>query len=285
MATKLTQKLPNPDAVAAGNTATLRVPVGRRVHQIMLTYPYSANLNATKFDEIRVFVNGNVIQRFSGTQRDKLNQFDGMGSDVTGVLVIPFERTGAWTVGEREMTALNTGSANEAGLMINSLYIEIDINATATIFPSQLRAYSIESDQIAGGAGLIPYIRTELRSVTGADTDFQISDLVNPGVNAPDKIALLRATFVPKNAATINNLRIDRNAYNLFDRTDTLNRIVQTNGIRLPQVGYYSIDTCESGVAADVIQLVNMTDFRYRLDVSGASDINVISEYYGVLTA
>ena len=279
---KITRKLPNPEGVVAGGTATFRIPVGRRFHSLYLTYAYDAtDQNVADFEEIRVFLNGQVIQRFSGTERDKLNQFDGKPAS-TGVLEIPFDRHDLKTASGEENTAINTGVADDQGRKVTNMYVEIDLNSGMTIGSSDLSLYSKESDAIAGGPGTIPYIRREIRSPSGADTDYQISDFVNPGVNAPDKIALNRITFIPS-TGSLSNLRIDRNNYDIFDRTDALNRVIQTTGVRVPQAGYYMIDPSENGRGGDPIELYGMTDFRYRLNVSAAMNLTCISEYLGVL--
>lgn len=281
---KITIKLPNPEGVVAGGTATFRIPVGRRIHALYLDYAYNASTqNVADFEEIRIYANGQVIQRFTGVERDLLNQFDGLPAS-TGVLVIPFDRSELKTVVGQEETAINTGVADSTGRSITSMYMEIDLASGMTVAAADLELYSKQSDAIAGGAGTIPYIRREQRNPAGADTDFQISDLVNPGVNAPDKIALNRVTFVPS-TGTIGKLKIDRNTYTIFERTDELNRRIQEAGVRVPQAGYYSIDTTENGYGGEPIELYGMTDFRYRLDVSAAMTLTCISEYLGVLTA
>lgn len=281
---KITTKLPNPEGVVAGGTATFRIPVGRRIHALYLDYAYNASTqNVADFEEIRIFANGQVIQRFTGTERDTMNQFDGKAASV-GVLELPFDRSGLKTKAGEEETALNTGVADEQGRKITSMYMEIDLNSGMTIAASDLALYAKQSDAIPGGPGIIPYIRREQRNPAGADSDFQISDLVNPGVNAPDKISLARVTFVPS-TGSIANLKIDRNTYSIFDRTDELNRVIQNAGVRTAQSGYYTIDTSENGLGGELIDLFGMTDYRYRLDVSATMTLTCLSEYFGVLNA
>lgn len=290
---KITIKLPNPEGVAAGGTATFRVPVGRRIHSLYLAYAYNASTqNVADFDEIRLFLNGQVFQRFSGTERDTLNQFDGLAASV-GILEIPFDRKALKTMAGQEETALNTGVIGDDGRKISSMYMEIDLNSGMTIGATDMSLYAKQSDALQSiilpdgtvkkaGPGTIPYIRREQRNPAGADTDFQISDFVNPGVNAADKVALNRITFVPS-TGSISNLQIDRNTYNIFDRTDALNRAIQLNGVRTPQSGFFTIDLSENGYGGEPVDLYGMTDFRYRLNVSAAMTLTAISEYMGVL--
>ena len=283
MGQKVTLKLPNPEGVVAGGTATFRIPVGKQFHSLFLKYAYNVTTqNVADFTEIRIFLNGTVFQRFTGTQRDVLNQFDGRGAS-TGILEIPFDRKGMKTLAGDEETSINTGVEDKNGIKISSMYMEIDLDAGMTITATDLELYALISDAVAGGPGTIPFIRREQRNPAGANSDFQISDLVNPGVNAPDKVALQRVTFIPS-TGSISNLKIDRNQYTIFDRTDALNRAMQTNGIRTPQSGYYTIDMTERGESGGVINLLGTTDYRYRLNVSAAMTLTCLSEYLGVLT-
>lgn len=281
MGQKTTTKLPNPEGVAAGGTATFRIPVGRRIHTLELEYN-STNQTMADFQEIRIYANGQVMQRFTGAERDALNQFDGRPA-AAGVLTMPFDRERMLTLAGKEETAVNTGVADKNGVKISSMYMEIDVAAAATIAKDDLKLSALQSDAVAGGPGTIPFIRRETRNPAGATDDFQISDLINPGVNAPDKVALNRVTFVPS-TGSISRLRIDRNQYDIFDRSDALNRHMQTAGVRVPQAGYFTIDPTERGAAGEVVNLLGTTDFRYRLNVSAAMNLVCLSEYLGVLT-
>lgn len=293
MGIKSTLVLPRPEGVSAGGTATFRIPVGRRIHELYLAFAYDvATQNLSHFTEIRLYMNSNIFQRYTATQRNTLNLFDG-DTVVNGILKIPFDRKGLKSVAAQEETALNTNVPDKNGRKIDSLYMEVDIAAGATISPADLVLSAKVSDAITmvpnaagvmvpAGPGTIPYLRNEQRTISGADSDFQISDLVNPGVNAFDKIALSRVTFVPS-TGNLTNLRIDQNNYELVNRTVSLNQAMQQAGVRSPQSGYYTIDTGENGHGGDLIDLLGMTDYRYRLAADAAMTVTVLSEYFGSL--
>jgi len=291
MPQKITVRLPSPEGVAEGSTATFRIPTGRRIHELFLQYK-KADQDISDFLEFRLYINSQLFQRFSGVERDNLNVFDKSPSaQDDGVLGIPFDRKKLLTVAGREMTALNTGVADANGVSIKSMYMEVDIKAGATIVAADLILSSLESDPIyvddkgaAYGAGIIPFIRREVRNAAGADSDFQISDLVNPGVNSPDKISLNRITF-KLSAGVVSNLKVDRNQYTIFDRSARLNNHVLSSGVRSPVLGFYTLDTTETGQGGELIQLFGMTDFRYRLQIDQKCSITCISEYFGALTA
>jgi hypothetical protein len=287
MSTKVTVRQSQIESVAAGSTMTIKVQIGRMIHAAYLSYK-DADQNLSDFTECRVFLNGQVIQRFSATERDELNQYYGMAAS-EGVLVIPFDRIGLLTKAGGETTAINTGVVDANGIGVKSFFIEVDVKDGATIAAADIRVHTKESDAIltdtAGnpyGAGIIPFLLREQRTVNGADTGFQISDLVNAGVNAPNKIALSAVHFKPS-AGAISEMKVERNNYKIFDRTDGLNRVIQKAGIRVPQSGVYSIDTTENGHGGELIQLHGMTDYRYELDVSQAATLTVLSEYFGAL--
>ena len=286
---KITTKLPNPDGVSAGGTGTFRIPVGRRIHVLYMTYKYNESTqNPSHFTEIRIYINGQVFQRFKGIEKQTLNKFDGLSSG-NGILEISFDRRKLKLSGGEEETSLNTAVKNESGQIINSMYMEVDIDKDATITPTDLSLYAKESDSIMynldgtkAGPGIIPFIYKEQRTAADITQAFQISDLINPGTNAPDKAALSRVTFIPS-TGSINYLSIKKNNYITFERTDALNRDIQKSGVRIPQNGYFSIDTTEDGRGGDVIDLQNITDFRYLLEVSAPMTITILSEYMGVL--
>jgi hypothetical protein len=287
MSTKVTVRQPNIESVVAGSTATIKIQIGRQIHAAYLSYK-DADQDLTDFEEIRIFLNGQVIQRFTATERDTMNKFYGMAA-AAGVLVIPFDRTGLLTKAGGETTSINTGVVDKNGIGVKSFFIEVDIKADATIAAADIRVHTKESDAILVdtmgnpyGAGIIPFILREQRTASGADTDFQISDLVNAGVNAPNKIALSAVHFTPSDG-TIGNIKVERNTYKIFDRTDGLNRVMQLAGVRVPQAGVYSVDTTENGHGGELIQLHGMTDFRYVFSVSEATTLTVLSEYFGAL--
>jgi hypothetical protein len=285
---KITQKYPQPEGVAAGGTITCRIPVGRRIHALYFLFN-KIDQAIADFTEFRVFVNGQIIQRFSGVERNALNLFERGINSTTGVLEIPFDRRNVITLAGREQTAINTGVADAGGLAITSMYLEVDVAGGATIAAADVSLYGKESDAIQVdtngkpyGAGVIPYIRRDIRSVAGATQDFQISDLVNAGVNAQDKLALDRVSFFPS-AGVVNNLKIIRNNYTIFNRPADLNGVIQNTGGKTTQANMYAIDTKENNQGGDVIQLTGMTDYRYVLDVSAAAQVTCVSEYFGAL--
>jgi hypothetical protein len=271
----------SPEGVAPGQTATFKLPIGRRFHLLQLLYGGGSAL--VDFTEIRVLANAKVIHRYSATDRDAMNQFDGRAA-AAGILVLPFDRYFLNTLASDEETALNTGpAAPGSAIRITSLHVEVDIlpaappavtlamNATVSDAPTNPKGEPV-------GPGTVMHILRHTRSAAGAGS-FEISDL--PAGTATS-MALNRIFFNPS-ANLITRLEIERNQYKIFDRTDALNRRMQADGVRTPIAGWYAIDKTEQGYGGDPIDLLAVADYRYRLAVSGAMAINVYSEYLGRL--
>jgi hypothetical protein len=273
--------MPAGEGIAAESTATFKLPIGRRYHELQLVGAGTTFVVAD-ITEIRVFANNKVIHRYSGTDRDMLNQFDGRAAANTSAagfqLVIPFDRFFLNTLAADEETALNTGSLNEkTGEIINSLYLEVDIGAGAT-GTLALNLDAEVSESLPGGPGTILHIMRHTRDIAGSG-DFDIADLPR---GTATTMALNRIVFDPS-ANTISRVKVERNQYVLFDRLAERNRRIQADGVRVPVGDWYVLDRTEKGYGGDPIDLMGAADYRYILTVSGAMTVKTLSEYLGRL--
>ena len=265
-------RMPAGEGIVAGQTATFKLPIGRRFHELQMSY---SGVTLAQMTEMRLFANGKVIHRYSATDRDAINKFDGRAA-ADGILVIPFDRYNLKTLAGEEETALNTGSVDDQGMGITSLMLEIDL-ADAEYTPV-ITMNATQSDALAGGPGTVLHIPRHTRDTAGAG-EFDISDL--PRGNATS-IALNRLIVKPS-ANDISKMQIDRNQYIIFERSKALNELVQKDGVRVPQSGYIVIDKTERGYGGDPIDLVGVSDFRYKFTMTGASTLTILSEYLGKL--
>ncbi len=269
---RIETRMPYPEGVTAGGTAVFKLPVGRRYHELVLTY---AGVTLAQLNEIRVIANGKPIHRYSASVRDALNQFDGRAA-AAGLLVIPFDRYNLKNrVGEEE-TALNTDSFDQNGRGIRSLTVEVDIDGAAAA--PVLSMTASQSEKLQGGAGTILHVNKFPRSAAGAG-ELQISDIPFGGVTTQ---ALNRAVFVPS-VGTISDMKVERDTYVIWERSTTLNEMLQVDGVRSPQSGYFIIDKTEKGFAGDPVALAGFADFRYRLECSAAAQIDCFIETLGAL--
>ncbi len=281
---RITVKMPNGEGIGTGQTATFKLPIGRRFHHLWL---YGNTSGGNPFDvsnltEIRVFVNGQVFHRYPGLKRDDFNRFDGRSPATFDAsdfyLPIPFNRYKLNTLAGEDETAVNTGSADpKTAQQITSLYMEVDI-AAGVVGSIGFTLWATQSEALPGGPGTLLYTLPYTRTIAGAgDTEF--SDLPRGSATS---LALNR-TFILASANNITRAVIERNQYIIFDRTSQLNSNIQDDGYRVPQPGYFVIDRTEEGLGGDPIDLVGAADFRYRLTASGAMTASFYQEYLGTL--
>lgn len=271
---RIEQRMPGFEGVAAGNTALVKLPIGRRYHHLFLEY---SGVTIAQMTEIRLIANGKVFQRFSASERDSMNQFIGLAAAAdSGVLQLPLDRIGLKNRDQEEVTAVNTGVADARGNRISSFTVEIDIASGATA--PALKMYATQSEPLPGGPGLMLNIVKDSRSPAGAGK-FEISDFPK---NSLVHQILNRVYFKPS-TGTISQVEIERDLYNIWERSAALNSKVQTDAGRKPQVGYFVVDTTELGYGANGIGTNPVNDFRYRLDVDGAMTITAIQEFIGIL--
>lgn len=277
-------RMPNGEGIGTGQTATFKLPIGRRFHQLSMQWAISGGnaFAVTDLKEIRLFLNGQVFHRYSGAQRESMNRFDGRTPAAidasTFILVIPFDRYKLNTLAGEEETAVNTGSQDpKSGQQITSFYMEVDLNTGLTGSIS-CTVNALQSEAMPGGPGTLLYTLPYTRTVTGAgDTEF--SDLPRGSATS---LALNR-TFLNPSANNITRTVVERNQYIVWDRTSQLNAREQNDGYRVPQAGWYVIDKTESALGGDPIDLTGASDFRYRLSMDGAATVNFVQEYLGTL--
>lgn len=262
-----TRRMPGFEGVAAGNTATLRCPIGLTYHQLLITY---AGVTLAQMDEVRVLANGEVIHRYtSGTQLDALNTYEGRAA-AGGVLTIDFDRYGLRTRRAEEVTALGTGDPADPS-KITTLSVEIDINAAAV--GTALSAKAIQS--AAQPVGIIKKVRQFNYTVPGAG-DFEIADL-------PKGDIINKVYFGNHGTVASTNLKCERDNFVVFDRTVAENIVVQTDGVRVPAAAYVVFDPTENGHGAESLETAGVGDLRFTLAAGAAGALPVTVEYLGAI--
>ncbi|HKJ87199.1 MAG TPA: major capsid protein P2, partial [Gammaproteobacteria bacterium] len=126
MANKEYVDLPSLSNVAAGNRATLSLPVGLTYHRIFFTLdgPTLAELT-----NLEILINGKVVQTFSDFQRlDDLNDYWGRGTwdSGNGHITLWFDRAEMEQFGQKEVTAIGTGD-------VQTFTIRFNIDSGATV--------------------------------------------------------------------------------------------------------------------------------------------------------
>lgn len=279
---RVTVKMPSGEGVAAGSTATFRLPIGRTYEELLISYS-GTTFNLTHMSEIRVMGNGKPLLRYAtaggktGAEvLDLLNQFDGMAA-ASGVLVLPFKRMGLRTRQGEELTGIGTGmtpaesrASGSDGNELSTLYVEIDIAAGAVGPVLSMKAIQSAKKPL----GLLKKVRHFVYNA-GAAGDFEIADL-------PKGDLINRVVF---HNANITNIKLERNNVTDFDRSTAENELVQTNGERTPQTGLAIHDPTEAGFGAESIVTAGVSDLRYTLTLSSGGAVPVTVEYLGPLGA
>ncbi len=277
--TRVNTLMPAPDSAIAGNTATVKFPIGRRYHALHLIATATA-IAPSDLTEIRVMLNNTPVQRFSGAERNALNMHDGLADAAINagsfILRIPFDRIGLLNRMLEEETAINTGSPDADGIAINQFSLEIDLKSTIT-GTINLSINAEQSEKLPGGPGTIPYILRNTKDIATVG-EHELADMPKGTLAS---VALERVFFI----ASANNItrgKIQINELTVFDRTSALNNRILSDGIRVPQASYFAIDRTEWGYGADPIGLQKgIEDFRYKLTVDGAMSLVILSHYWG----
>ena len=273
--TYIEKKIPSPEGIAAGQTATWKLPIGPQFMELQLAF---SGVTLAQMTEIRILATGRPFQTFSAADRNTMNMFDGMADAADdGVLILPFTRRGLKTgVGEWE-TGVTTGVADQAGRRIDSLNVEIDIAAGASA-PSIEMTASITSPR-PSGPGTLLHIARYRRNLSGVG-QFDISDLPK---GTPTTIALNRTWFKEEGVETVERLEVERDGRSLWRRNANLNARIQADHVRVPQAGWFVLDKTERGYGGDPITLQGYNDFRFMVDTSGAQSLTIYQETMGVL--
>lgn len=281
---RINVRMPAPSGIGAGQTATFKLPIGRRFHALhLIGTAGTSGFDIADLSEIRILANAKAIQTFSGTERNAMNLHDGRQDAAIDsnnfILTIPFDRYNTMTKAGEEETAINTGSVDpQTGKAITSLSVEIDIASSGFVGTPALTMYADQSEQLPGGPGTVPHILRSTRDFAGSG-DYDISDLPRGGATT---LALDRIFFRPS-ANNITVAKIEADQYTIFERTKALNNRILSDGVRVPQNGYFTIDRTEWGYGGDPIPLVNVTDYRYKLTIDGAMTLTILSHYLGQL--
>lgn len=262
MAMKLSRQMPSFEGVAAGATATLRLPVGLSYEQLLVTY---SGVTLAQMNDIRVVANGKTIMRFAGGSRlDSMNKFDGRAA-AAGVLTIDFARYGLRTRQAEELTVLGSGMVPSADfpVTLTTLALEIDIDAAAVAPAMSARALQSAPRPL----GLVKQVREYTYNAPAAG-EYEIADL--------PKGPLFNRVFF--HSAGITKLRVERDNFTVFERTKAENDLVQVDGVRVPAAGIFVFDPTETGMGAESLETMGVHDLRFILTMSAAGAVPVTVE-------
>jgi hypothetical protein len=271
---KLTREMPAFNGVAANSRATLNIPIGNTVHELILSMG-GTDFTEQHINEIRVKGNGRELFVCSGDQLDKMNMFNGMAQSDGTLLRLPFERFGLKTRDGVEWTAIGTGAPQNMDMNskaynptpLTTLQVEVDIGAA--------NAPTLSAKAILSGPSPLGTLLKRRRftfSPSGAG-NYEISDL--PRGDVIDKIWIFHG-------GNLSGVMLDRNNFRAFERTDSENSLIQTDGVRVPQTNIYVIDPSENGNGGEWL-ISDVQDFRLVADMSAGDTLTVFVDYMGGL--
>lgn len=270
---KTTRPMPSFQGVAAGQTATLTMPIGLTYHALLISY---SGATLAQMTEIRLKANGRQIFSQSATDLNIANQFNGVAA-ANGILRLDFDRLKLLTRAGQELTGIGTGAPvnNDVNsplynpTPLSTFQLEIDI-AGAAVSPA-ISAKAIQSAPRPLGAILK---RRRFNYTAQGAGEFEISDL--PKGDLIDKIWIKTAN------GTLTKVVMERDNFLSFERTPAENSLVQADGVRVPQSNWFVIDPTERGFGAEsIVSAVN--DFRLKLTTSGAEQFTIYVDYLGSL--
>lgn len=234
----ITVVMPSFEGLAAGQTATLRCPVGRTFLQLWLEY---TGVTLAQITKITVLANAKQIMQFSAAQLNSMNTYADRVTSA-GRLCIDFTRKNLRSRAQEILTGLSTGTdiLSPIGLpSITVLTIQVEIGAGAT--NPQIKATAIQDAPKAPGI----VSKYSLFNYTfAAAGDNQINNL-------PLGDAIYRMAFFNSN---ISKILIQRNQFTEFERSRLLNKQIQQDGYsRTPTDAIFMLDTGEDGYGTESI--------------------------------
>lgn len=266
--------MPTFNGVGVSQTATLDLPLGLTYHQLLFVLG-GTTFAPSNIAEIRVKANGRTIYTVDGDDLNVISKFDGRVGGASH-LFLDFERYGLLTRGAREVTAIGTGaplntnkdSAKYNPTPLSTLQVEVDIDGAA-VAPT-LSAQASQSGPRP--LGMMRHRRKFVYSPSAAG-DFEISNL--------PRGLLIDKVYIKSAGGFVTGLKVDRDNFRLFDRTATVNDLVQADGVRVAQANWYVYDPTEDGYGAESMVSKNVSDLRFIVTVSAADTLTLYVDYLG----
>lgn len=275
MPLKITRRAPGWEgSLLAGNTLTLRLPIGLTFHQVYIEYDFEDGgvdvALADAVGEIRVVKNGKPTWNIQASELDIKNQFESRAA-AAGILTLDFDRYNLRTRAAEEFTSIGTGS-KEDPTPLTTFTIEMDLKPASGVDGGTISARIRQSE--SRPLGLFKKLRRYIDAYSGAGTfekaDYPAGDLIN-------------SMYFFESANDIDRLRLERDDFVMFDRTKELNSRIQSDGVRTPQTNLYVFDTSEDGNGTDQLVTRGVNDMRWFYEIDGAMTITTIAEYVGSL--
>lgn len=288
---KLTIQMPSPTGVAASSTAITPLPIGFSFETLYLVMG-GTSFTVAMITGIRLVANGQIImQYYSGSDCDSMNQFNGRAAQATArILAIDCVRFNNKTKEAIEITKLGTGLAVDNNQSMTGASGQQVRNPNYNPYPVQTLQLEMDiSAAVSANLTLKVYAKLSAASVTGLirkvraityvppSTAYEIADF--PKGDLIDKV-FFKTGANPK----LTNVILLKDQVKQFDRSNTLNTMITTDGkFRTVQSGWFVHDTCEEGFGTETIQTLGVNDLRYQLTFSSSFGNNTMPTYIDYL--
>lgn len=255
------ERMPTPGSIAAGQTATVNLPLGPTYHRLNIRMMATNDVDPVAdvpvadwglyIGEIRLMVNGDTRIEIDAADLVKMNQYYGQTLDA-GVLPLflsqPWMRT--WQ-GED-----NTAYGTAAGMA--SFTLEMDLKAGATI--GKLEVYAVQSEPKPFGGHLRIQRFSQQMGLQGVK---EVSDLP---LGAYNMLAMHLST------AAIDKVEILANNVKVIEMDKVIRDAHQKVIERVPQTGMTHIDFLTERRLGEALYM-GLTDFRAKLEFT-ADNVN-----------
>jgi hypothetical protein len=251
-------KLPSFSNVAAGNTATLELPLGLTYDKLHILY---AGVTLAQLKNIRVEVNGKPIVEYKdGTELMNENAYFSRPV-VAGKLDIYFKKDEMKTLAEARAFSLGTSSAQytdpTTGQMVTppaiaNVTVRMDIDAAAAA--PTLEGYAIQSPPAPIGFIL-----------KKKNFPKQLNDGITEVDNLPRPNTARIAAFHVVTAATVSKIEVEMDSIKIFELPVDLAKDVQSDHGRTPQADRHVIDFCLEGDMLQALPMAGVQDLRLRI--------------------
>lgn len=266
-------KLPSPNAVGAGQTATLNIPLGPTYHRIDLIYKESGTLanEATLkagINDVRVKIGGRAQRTHSAAQILEIEQFYGM-TFAAGHLPLFFAEPWKRTTQGEDFLAWGTQD-------VPTFQIEVDIDAGATA--PTLEAYA-EISRVPRALGVIKRMRRFFVGVT-ATGDRQVQDLPKVGTSYA---ALHCFETAP---GDIDSVLVEVDQTKVWDTPDHMANALYVDRGLVPQSGIFSVAFDFDRRVGSPLSMVKangntVSDFMVTATMGAAANFTIVTEELG----
>jgi hypothetical protein len=264
------RELPSFSAVAAGQTASMSLPVGNvKYAAVWLRYKTNANQATIEADieEIRIKINGKVQRRYSAAQLNKMLALYGVGF-AAGFIPIIFAEP--WRRTPQGEDALGWGTADVA-----TFQIEVDIASGALAPTLDAWADVVDVEETMGAIiknrqYTIPVTATGVRNV---------QELPKTGT------AYYALHLFETAAADISAVEIKTNQRDRFDAPAALNTAILATQDITVQSGVFSVVFDRTRRVGDSLSMVEggrpVSDFQLDATMAVANNFTIITEEIG----